>query len=85
MKKEITKSMALQLIPKGVVVRADLTEGLLEVKKVKGGLFELSIVSEEDIDGTKEHVYLGNFKNLMRSINGVIGEAGMYIEENDMG
>ena len=81
LKKEISRSMAMQIIQQGKVVKADLTDGLLEVKKVKSGVFEVSIVSEEEIEGTKEHIYLGDFKGLMKSINGVIGKAGMYIEE----
>lgn len=81
MKEIISKSKALQLIQNGTVVKSTLEDGTLEIKRIKKGIYEVSIVSEEKIDGENNHVYLGDFTNLMRSINGVIGKNELYVEK----
>lgn len=81
MKQAVSIAEALQLIMRGVEVKSDLVDGTLRVMKVKKGVFEVYMTSDEVIDGDKEHFYYGNFSGLMKSLNGLIGEAGLYIEK----
>ena len=81
MKEIISKSKALQLIQNGTVVKSTLEDGILEIKRVKKGIYEVSIVSDEEIDGENNHIYLGDFTGLMKSINGILGKSGLYIEK----
>lgn len=81
LKRFVTKSEALELIMNGKTIKCEMKDGSMRINKTNDDLFEAIVTSDKIIDGSREHIYTGDLKQFIKTINGVVGDCGLYIQE----
>lgn len=75
----LSKADAINLVNKGKVICMDTTDGFVEIKKKKQGLY--SIIVHINKEGEKSSLeYNGHFSNLLKTMNSL---DGYYLKNND--
>lgn len=81
MKSPVNKSEALNHLMQGKTLKCDMKDGKMEIKRTADGTYVAIVSTDVEIEGSREHTFRGDFKNIVKTLNGVVGDCDLYIEE----